>query len=117
MQTAAIDVPRIGYDPVTHAHTGLILEGAATNLLVRSAEFNDGWGTKVNCTITANTTTAPDGTATGDSVIEAAGSSQKYMRTPLASVAAGTYALSCHIKAMSAARYFVMEFDGGGGNE
>ena len=37
MQTAAINVPRIGYDPVTHAHTGLILEAAATNLMLNSA--------------------------------------------------------------------------------
>lgn len=59
MQTAAIDVPRIGYDPVTHAHTGLILEGAATNV-VRNATANCA-GTSTAAS--AGTATGPDGVA------------------------------------------------------
>jgi len=116
LQTAAINVPRIAYDPVTHAHTGLMIEGAATNLLTYSAQFdNAAWSTKTNLTVTANSVTAPDGTVSADTIIEAAGSGQKYVRTPLTSVAAGTYTLSCYAKAYSGTRYLVLEFDGGGG--
>jgi len=115
MQTAAINVPRIGYDPVTHAHTGLIIEAAATNLLTYSAQFDNAAWSKTNITVTANSTTAPDGTVSADSIIEAAGSSQKYMRTPLATVGPGTYTLSCYAKPLSGTRYLVLEFDAGGG--
>lgn len=115
MQTAAINVPRIGYDPVTHAHTGLILEGAATNLLTYSEQFDNAAWTKTNTTITANSLATPDGTTTADSFIEAAGSSQKYMRVSLAAVGPGTYTLSIYAKTLSGTRYLALEFDAGGG--
>jgi hypothetical protein len=37
MQTAASNVPRIGYDPVSHLIQGLLIEEARTNLLLNSA--------------------------------------------------------------------------------
>jgi hypothetical protein len=37
MQTAASNVPRIGYDPVSHLIRGLLIEEARTNLLLNSA--------------------------------------------------------------------------------
>ena len=67
MQTAAIDVPRIGYNPSTHAHEGLILEGAATNLLTYSEQFDAAW-TKGTSTVTANAVTSPDGTTNADQI-------------------------------------------------
>lgn len=115
MQTAAIDVPRIGYSPSTHAHTGLIIEAAATNLLTYSEQFDNAAWTKTNATITANSLAAPDGTTTADSFIEAAGSSQKYMRVSLATVGPGTYTLSIYAKTLSGTRYLALEFDAGGG--
>ena len=74
MQTAAIDVPRIGYDSATHAHTGLILEEARTNLLTYSEQFDNAAWVKSNVTVTANTaTTAPDGSTNSvDKMVEAA---------------------------------------------
>jgi hypothetical protein len=48
---------------------GLLLEAAGTNLVTMSEEFNGtAWG-KTNVTITANATTAPDGTTTADKVL------------------------------------------------
>lgn len=46
----------------------LLLEDTRTNLLLRSQEFDNGSWSKVNVTVTANATTAPDGTATADKV-------------------------------------------------
>jgi hypothetical protein len=43
-----------------------LIETARTNLLTYSAEFDNAGWTKTNSTITANATTAPDGTLTGD---------------------------------------------------
>lgn len=72
MQTAPVDVPRIGYDPVTHAHTGLILEGAATNLLTYSEQFDNAAWAKARSTVTANvgSVTAPDGSNYADKLVE-----------------------------------------------
>jgi hypothetical protein len=37
IQNAAANVPRIGFDPVTHARLGLMMENARTNLFINSA--------------------------------------------------------------------------------
>jgi len=37
LQTAASDVPRFDYDPITHAPLGLLIEEARTNILLNSA--------------------------------------------------------------------------------
>lgn len=66
IQTAAIDAPRFDFNPVTLAPKGFLIETGRTNLLTYSAEFDNAAWTKSNSTITANATTAPDGTLTGD---------------------------------------------------
>ena len=43
---------------------------AATNLVTYSEEFDNAAWTKTNATITANDTTAPDGTLTADKIVE-----------------------------------------------
>jgi hypothetical protein len=53
-----------------------VLRGTGQNLLVRSQEFNDVAWTRSNTTVTANTTVAPDGTTTADTITASAGSSQ-----------------------------------------
>ncbi len=49
---------------------GILTEPAATNLAVRSEEFDNASWTKTDTTITANATTSPDGTATADLATE-----------------------------------------------
>lgn len=46
-----------------------LLENAATNLALRSEEFDNATWVKANCTVTANDTTAPDGDADADAVV------------------------------------------------
>jgi hypothetical protein len=58
--------PRFDYDPVTLAPRGLLIEEARTNLLTYSEQFDNAAWVKVDATITANTTVAPDGTTTAD---------------------------------------------------
>lgn len=98
MQTAAINVPRIGYDPVTHAHTGLIIEAAATNLLTYSEQFDNAAWTKTNATITANSLAAPDGNTTADKLVESAGGTyHSAIQTP--TLAAAMHTFSVYAKA------------------
>jgi|SRR5665213_62757 len=62
-QLFAANTPRITV-------AGLLLESAATNLLVSSSEFdNASWIKDASITVAANTTAAPDGTTTADSLV------------------------------------------------
>src|SRR5690606_14687750 len=94
MQTAAIDEPRVDYDPDTLELRGLLVEGSRTNLWTRSAEFNQAvWVKSEGTTITANAGTAPDGTASADKIIGAVGSGSRYVRQN-ATLTADGYAAS-----------------------
>jgi hypothetical protein len=74
LQTAANDTPRFDHDPATAGNPsrGLLIEEARTNLLERSAEFDNATWSKSGGTITANADTAPDGTTTADKFVESA---------------------------------------------
>jgi hypothetical protein len=58
-----LDYPAAGGCP------SLLVEPAATNLLLRSEEFNDASWSSLNATVTANATTAPNGALTADKII------------------------------------------------
>lgn len=49
---------------------GALIEGARTNLFLRSQEFDDAAWTKGASSITANAVSAPDGTTTADKLVE-----------------------------------------------
>jgi hypothetical protein len=69
IQSAAIDSPRFDYSPTTLSLLGFLVEESRTNLLTYSAQFdNAAWTKQASVTVTANTTVAPDGTTTGDTV-------------------------------------------------
>lgn len=69
LQTATTDEPRFDHNPVTGESLGLLVEGAATNLLTYSEEFDNANWTKTDVTVTADVFVAPDGTATADKII------------------------------------------------
>ena len=66
----AVDVPRFQYDPATLTPRGLLIEDAATNLYLRSAELDNAAWTKTRASVTANAATAPDGTTAMDLLVE-----------------------------------------------
>ena len=66
IKTATTDTPRFDHNPTTGESLGLLVEEARTNLTQKSQEFEDVYWTKTVCTITANESTAPDGTLTAD---------------------------------------------------
>ena len=75
LTSAAIDEPRLDYNPSTLAAQGLLIEESRANRLLQSADFTTTWG-QVNITTTANTTASPDGGTNGDTLlINSAGAS------------------------------------------
>ena len=70
LQTASNDAPRFDHDPANGASRGLLIEEARTNLLERSAEFDNAYWTKTRASVTANAIAAPDGATTADKLVE-----------------------------------------------
>jgi hypothetical protein len=96
---AAAHGPRLDYDPSTLAAKGLLVEEQRTNLLLYSDQFNDAVYVKVATTVTANATTAPDGTATADKIISDATNVQHSIGPSVTFASNTTYSLSVFAKA------------------
>jgi hypothetical protein len=66
IKTAGDDEARFDHDPATGESLGLLIEESRTNLLRRSAEFDNtgGWTSNSNATASPSIT-SPDGTTTG----------------------------------------------------
>ena len=86
--------PRFDYDPVTHVAKGLLVEEARTNLAQGSQDFsNVGW-IKTGTTVTADSTTAPDGTTTADLITASASPAT----VKFGAVQGGSYVTSFFVK-------------------
>ena len=69
------------------------------NLLTFTQEFDNSNWAKTNATVTANSTTAPDGTGTADKFLDNTTLAQHFTAQQFASVSAGTtYAASVYLK-------------------
>jgi hypothetical protein len=77
------------------------LKYAANNLLNYSQEFNNGYWVKSGATAATDSTTAPDGTLTADSLLETATTARHGFvgSNGTISLSATRYAYSCYIKA------------------
>ena len=104
--------PRFDHNPLTGESLGLLVEEQRTNLLLRSEEFNDASWAKVNVTTTANTTTAPNGTITADSVTPNTATSLFYTQQNVTTTASTTYTWSVYVKANGFSWVFLDAFDG-----
>jgi hypothetical protein len=71
LESVANNVPRLDF-PIGSGCPALLVEPAATNLALRSEEFDDAYWTKEGATISSNATIAPDGTTTADKIVEEA---------------------------------------------
>jgi hypothetical protein len=97
--SAAVDRPRIDYDPVTLTPLGLLLEETRTNLLLRSADWSATW-TAENATQTAAAIMAPSGTVAGTRIVEtSATGAHDYYQTFTKASSSLTYAFSVYVKA------------------
>ena len=82
----------------TRVNADGLIEGVRTNSILYSEQFNDASWTKSNATITANNTTAPNGTLTADKVVVSA-NTDNVIQTGLAFVGVGnSNTISIYIK-------------------
>jgi hypothetical protein len=83
--------------------TGVFYDGKTTakaeeNLLLRSQEFDDAYWNKTTTTITANSTTAPDGTSTADTFAHTSSSGSQIFKGPSPAFNGTPYTLSVFFK-------------------
>ena len=81
LMTAAANVPRIDFDPVTGACRGLLIEEQRTNLLLRSQEFDNVYWARARSSVVPNAAIAPDGTLTACKIVEDTSSGTHYINS------------------------------------
>lgn len=95
-----IDFTRTTSGTYTNSSGFITSTPASVNLLTYTQEFDNAAWSKTNATITANSTAAPDGTSTADTMTDDATSGQHRIQQAISGAAAGTtYALSVYAKA------------------
>jgi hypothetical protein len=100
--TAPINAPRFDFNPTTGESLGLLIEQSSTNLLTYSQDFSNAVWTKNNCSITANTWVAPDGTVTGSTITNNSGATNWARARQAVTTSIGTaYTESTYFKAGS----------------
>lgn len=102
---ASADEPRFDHDPETGRCLGLMIEEQRTNVLRYSEEFDTGW-TNTNASVTANATTAPDGTTTADKLVENSSTGNKEVNQANITYTSGTsLTFSCFAKVAGRTRF------------
>lgn len=67
VQLVNADLPRFDFDPITKACKGLLIEESRINIQVQSEDFSTTW-VATGITVSTNSTTAPDGNTTADTL-------------------------------------------------
>jgi len=81
-------VETIAIDTIREEAEGYLIEGASTNFLLRSEEFDNAAWVKTGATVTANTIISPDGNVTADTINATAAATQTLI-LQLATVTSG----------------------------
>jgi hypothetical protein len=113
--SGALD-PRITFSRGTNAtlvdSTGRITY-APNNLLTYSEDFSNAAWTKTAATITADATTAPDGTTSADKLVENTATTTHFLTSPSLLFAANTrYVVSIYVKAAERS-WVALQYDSG----
>jgi hypothetical protein len=104
--------PRFDYDPVTLLPRGLLVEEARTNLLTYSAQIDDASWAKVRASATANSTTAPDGTVSADTLVEDTTASATHQINKVFTGTAVAHTYSVYVKAAGRTQIRLNLYDG-----
>jgi hypothetical protein len=94
-----------GSGALRRGNRGVLIEGARTNLLLRSQEFDNASWVKTNCTVTANAVVAPDGTMTAD-LVQFSAQFANIRENVQTLVAGTTYTYSIFCRVASGTRQF-----------
>jgi hypothetical protein len=98
LQTAAAGTPRFDHNPTTGESLGLLIEEQRTNLFTYSEQFDNAAWNKTAASVTANTTAAPDGTLTADTLVDDLTFNQHLIQRADITTSAGTYTSTIYAK-------------------
>ena len=95
LRTAASGVARFEHNPITGESLGLEIEESRANLLTYSDDGSNAAWTKTNLTVSSNVIIAPDGTLTGDKLVDdtTAGVSRILRQNPTTTAVAHTFSV------------------------
>lgn len=116
IKTAAANVPRFDFDPVTLACRGWLLEPSRTNLFTYSQDFTDAAWTKTNVSITPNSLIAPDGSTTASKLVASASSADHSIGRVVPASAGNPCQVSVYLKAgeYTTCDFYCINVDTGG---
>jgi hypothetical protein len=97
--TAAAGVARFDHTPTTGASLGLLVEESRANLVTYSDDFANAAWNKNRSSITSNTIIAPDGTLTGDKIVEDTSVTLDHRVNRSITTTAASHAFSVYAKA------------------
>jgi hypothetical protein len=92
------DLPRFDYDPITKACKGLLIEELRQNIQLQSEDFATTWST-TTFNVSTNSTTAPDGNATADTLTASASPGNIVYLQPVGN--GTTYTFSLFVKKLT----------------
>ena len=98
LKTAAVNEPRIDYDPVTGECLGVLIEEQRTNLCVQSENFTTDI-TMLNISVSADAAVAPDGNTVADKIVENTVDTNHYIRRGVTVAANADHCVSVFVKA------------------
>ena len=96
--TAAANVARFDFNPVTDVSLGLLIEDARTNLILQSDNFSTTW-TPSQASVISNIIVSPDGTVNGDKLVEDATNNAHQITQNVTVATTTVYTMSCYMKA------------------
>jgi hypothetical protein len=107
--TAGANQPRFDHNPTTGESLGFLIEEQRTNLVTYSEDLSNAAWSKIRSSIVSNTIIAPDGTLTGDKLVEDSTASNTHFivqNVPLGgSVDSSPYTFSVYAKAGERTRF------------
>lgn len=110
LQTAASGVARFDNNPTTGESLGLLIEESRTNLVLRSDDYANASWTKTNASIDSNTIVAPDGTLTGDKLVEDTATGNHAVQQGGITISASTtYTVTTYAKAAGRDWLFILD--------
>jgi hypothetical protein len=116
LASVAVNTPAFEFN-ADGSYKGLLVEPAGTNLMLRSEELNNAsWSVVFNASVSANATTAPDGTTTADKIVESATNAQHYIGQTPTSTSGTVHTISIFAKASERTFLFLFEDSAGGRN-
>jgi hypothetical protein len=99
VEQVAADTARFDYDPITLTCRGLLIEELRENSLPYSEQFDNAVWTKQRSSIVQNVEIAPDGTLTGDNLIENTDNNTHFVFDGVLTANSTTYTWSIFLKA------------------